>query len=596
MDNNAYSFIQGEKSSFKKPIILVEGWNFSWITHIRRSVLYKNSQFEEANDNRETRPFKNIVRPILNVQYRTEGFDVKDIEIYVNDPQNYYKSFLVKKFHEKWALQHEMDTFIDEVVESYVDFGGVLVKNVDDIRPEVVNLQSIAFCDQTDFLSGPFAIEHFLSPGQLRDMKKRGWGDKKNGATIDIEKLIAVSLPSKDKDTTQISTPGKYIKVYELHGTFPASWLKENKEEEYVPQIQIVAFYQGSDDKEVGATLFKSKEPKLPFKFLKRDPIFGRALGFGGIEELFEPQIWTNFSEIKIAEMLEHASKVIYTTTDPAYKNRNRIKDMSMGEITTVQEGRQITQLDTTPRNLPIFNDAVTRWQDNARLMGSAAEALIGESPSAGTPFKLFEAQLMEGKSLHHWRQGKLAVFMDEIYRDWIIPYISREITKGQKFLAELSADELQEVAEKVAAKEANRQAVEKILNGELVMPGEMEATRQTVMEGFLKGGTKKFIEILKDEMKDAPLEVRTSIAGKQKNLALLTDKLVNVLRQFISTPEIRQDPDMVKLLNTILESSGMSPIMFGPSSASAIRGGGGTEPLKALAKTTQKAAPALTR
>src|SRR3990167_7007548 len=157
--NDIYEWVKTEEINFKtNRVELSDGWFWGFWEHVRRSFLYKNSQFTEANENRRNRPFKNIVRSILFLQYWTEGFDAKDIEIYVNEPENYHKSFIVKKYYEKWALEYGFDTFIDEVVESYVDYGGVLVKNVDDIMPDVVKLQTIAFCDQTDFLSGPFAI------------------------------------------------------------------------------------------------------------------------------------------------------------------------------------------------------------------------------------------------------------------------------------------------------------------------------------------------------------------------------------------------------------------------------------------------------
>ena len=105
-----------------------------------------------------------------------------------------------------------------------------------------------------------------------------------------------------------------------------------------------------------------------------------------------------------------------------------------------------------------------------------------------------------------------------------------------------------------------------------------------------MKEGSKKFFEILKDEMKDVNLEVMTNIAGKQKNLALMTDKLVNVLRQFIATPQIRQDPEMVKLVNIILESSGLSPIQFNstPAPAPTLVQGGATAPLQDLSQANQ--------
>jgi hypothetical protein len=108
-----------------------------------------------------------------------------------------------------------------------------------------------------------------------------------------------------------------------------------------------------------------------------------------------------------------------------------------------------------------------------------------------------------------------------------------------------------------------NNTIKEKILNGEIVDKAEIEQLKVKVKDDFFKSGNKKFIQILKDEM-SGPLNVMTNIAGKQKNLALLTDKLTNVLRQFLAAPQLRQDPEMTKLLNIILESSGMSPIMFG--------------------------------
>ena len=71
----------------------------------------------------------------------------------------------------------------------------------------------------------------------------------------------------------------------------------------------------------------------------------------------------------------------------------------------------------------------------------------------------------------------------------------------------------------------------------------------------------------------------------------MLTDKLVNVLRQYIATPQIRQDPEMAKLLNVILESSGLSPIMFGSSAAPPQPARAETlEPLKQLSQANQMA------
>lgn len=590
---NIYDYVTEELSAFKKPITIADGWSWNFPEHVRRIFLYKNSQFERENENRDKRPFNNIIRPIQNVRYRTEGFDVKDVELYVNNPDKYYKSFLVRKYHEKWALEHELDNMIDDIVESSADYDFVLVKDIPNDKPIVIEPQAIAFCDQSSVLSAPFGIEHNMSPNELREMSKVGWGSK--GATISIEELIAVCEKNREEKNYSNSTPGKFVKVYEVHGTLPKSWLNREEsydydEVEYVNQVQIIAFYKNAKDQDVGVTLFASREPSLPFKVLIINKVKGRAMGSSGIEELLEPQVWTNFSEVQILEMLELASKIFFKTTDSRFKTRNNIANKPTGSVFDLQAGTDIGQLDTSPKNIAIFNNNVDRWEQRGRTMGAAGEPLLGESPSSGTPFKLFEAQLIEGKSLHLWRKGKIATFVDEIYRDWIIPKIQKEIIKGKKFLAELSMDELQEVVQSVARNKARKQIMEEILSGEL--PSNEEELVQKFQQELARGGSKRFIQILKDEFADEELDVRTNIAGKNKNLAMMTDKLVGVLRQFISTPQLRQDPEMMKFLNNILEFSGLSPIMFASSAPGmTMEGQQGAQPLQQLSQPVEATA-----
>ena len=588
-----YSYIQEQEAGMKQDIPLEEGWQWNFKDHIRRSFLYKHSQFETNNEDRDKRPFKNIVRPILNIQYRTEGFDVKDIELYVDNADTYYKSFLVKKYHDKWALQNEIDTFIDELVESFVDYGGVLVKNVKGVRPEVVDFRTLAFCDQTDILSGPFAIKHFFSPSQLIEMEKVGWGT--TGATISIQDLIlkAENSKNRDQDAGETKTPGKYIEIFEVHNVSQRDF--DITSEDSDPMIYVCGFYADENGNPMGVTLFANKEPKLPFKFLKRDPIQGRALGWGGIEELFESQMWTNFGEINIMAMLEHASKVFYKTTDPKFKNQNLNKS-PMGRVFDLAPGADMNQLDNQPRNLVAFNNAVVGWHEHGMEIGGASDLFLGQQPTAGTPFKSVETQLVEGKSLHIWRQGRISVFVDEIYRDWVIPQLGREIVKGTKFLSTLSADEMMSVGDAVVTNTVNRRITEKVLEEGLEsFPSqeEIDLLKQVIMEGFNKSNN-KFLEILKDEMTGEKLSVSTNIAGKQKDLSLITDKMVNVVRQVLAAPQILQDPTMMKWLNTILESSGLSPIMFsGRPMQVQPQQGAQTQPLNDLSKLQSSPVPA---
>ncbi len=93
-----YQFILAEEQNFKTARIEVAGSYFwSFFEHVLKTTLYKLSKFIKNPDD-ESKPFKNIIRPILNLQYRAEGFDVKDIELYVDNAEKYYKSFLLRKY------------------------------------------------------------------------------------------------------------------------------------------------------------------------------------------------------------------------------------------------------------------------------------------------------------------------------------------------------------------------------------------------------------------------------------------------------------------------------------------------------------------
>ena len=586
MDETIFDFIKREENAYRAlPITVVDGYEWQMYEHIRLSILYKNSQFSEGNGKveRDGKPFKNITRPLLNLQHRAEGFDVKDISLFVNDPDQYYKSFLIKKFHDPWARRNGLDTFIDDLVESYTDLGGALAqKDASSPRPVIRPLQTLAFCDQTDILSGPFAFKLFYSPDQLKDMEANHWGDAKYGATATIDEVIKLAKNVKKEAMNpgkQTRTPGKYIEVYEIHGVLPAEWLQndnenddanesaaeENAENQFIRQMQIVTFYHDENNNKKGVILFKGKERPDVFKFIARDPIHGRALGMGGAEELFDPQVWTNYDQIRIKDMLDAASKVILKTTDPAVAARHPsgLKDLDNLEIIELDKNTDINQLDTVPRSLALFERNVAEWDAHAKEIASATPALLGSAPTNHTSFAFQKLVVQQATALHDYRRGKLATFMDEIYRDWIIPYIAKEVANGQKFLAELSVEELQQVADSLVQCEVNDTIKEKILNGETIDPNEVEALKQKVKEDFMKGGNKRFIEILKGELADAPIEVQTDIAGKQKDLVQLSTQLTGIFRQIIAAPQILNDPRMAKIFNMILESSGFSPISF---------------------------------
>src|SRR3990167_3523836 len=418
-------------------------------------------------------------------------------------------------------------------------------------------------------MSGPICLKHHYVIDELLDFKGKWKADQ-------VDKTILMARTTRDVDQANndsVKTPGKYIEVYELHGMFPESWLGPEKlgmdwedTGKYSPQIHIVTFYTSSNDgTKKGITLFKGKESKPIFKALKRDPIFGRACGRGGIEELFHAQIWTNYSELHLQQMLEAVSKVILMTNDKKLKNQ-KLTNMKHGQILDIDEGKRLEQLIIQPINKTHFDNFVNKWEQVARTIGAASDPALGLNPVSGTPLGTTEIVTQEGQGVHEYRQGKIAAFWAEIYRDWVLPHLSEEINKGSKWLDDLSLDELQDIAEKVSTKEANNRIKRMVLAGKLITTEEAEQFRAVIKETFMKGGEKRFIEIIKDDFKNLALDVEINIVGKQKNLAEHVSKLNSIFRA-VFTPQgvqmLQQSPELGGLLNQILEQSGLSPVNF---------------------------------
>lgn len=582
MADNIFDFIKEEETRYGQEIEVMENWHWGMKEHIRTSILMKHGKFSKATNQLDTKnPYKNIIYPLLNLRYRAEDIDMKDVALYADDPAKHHLSFLVKKYHDEvYVREHDLDTFLDETKEEKIDLGGTLVRKGAE-GPVQEPLESIAFCDQTDILSGPIGFKMFFSPDELYETEALGWGNTDNGATTTLDELIVLAEAAKKQDANKgdkTKTPGKYIEVYRVHGSLPASYLSGTANpEKYFRQLHVVAFYKSDKSLDSGVTLYKKREYVNPFKLhLSGKKIRNRALAYGGVEELFDPQIWTNYSEIRKKELLDAVSKIIRWTDDDALINRNKINDMENNEMLVVQKGSQVGVLRNDAPNVQLFNESLQEWNMQAQSTSGATDALMGKNPTSGSPFKLQDLVVQQGQGLHDYRRGKYATFVAEIYTDWIIPDIAKKVTQGARFLATLSPDELEYVSDCLVRNTVATENNERVLSGQLPMTDEEKAQyEQKVRDDFGRKGNKHFIDILKGEFKDVPLKVKVNVAGKQKDLAGTVGKLTNVLRFVFSTynPQTGtfaalEDPKAAKVFNKLIEYSGLDPIDFGYTSA----------------------------
>src|SRR3990167_2008754 len=298
-----FEYIAAEETIYQsREITLGENWFWNMANHLSLSFHMKWGKYlKSSNDPQVKHPYNNIILPILEFRYSAEDRDVKDIIFETEDPEKQHLSFLIKKsWDDVFTIENNLDDFIDNAIEEKVDFGGCLIKKSMDAVPEVIPLQTIAFCDQTDILGGPIGFKFNFSPEALKRKSKLGWGDEKSGASITIEELI--TLASQEKETANANnvgnknqTTGKNIEVYVVRGTLPSAYLKGHDMDSLVNQVQVVGFYTDEEGMH-GVTLYKSEEKESVLKFHTPKKIHNRAIGWGGVEALIDPQIWANFA------------------------------------------------------------------------------------------------------------------------------------------------------------------------------------------------------------------------------------------------------------------------------------------------------------
>lgn len=566
MENNSvFEYIKTEENKWntdRVPLTNSKSWNMK--EHIERCTNVSNAWYHQGQ-NDGMRPYDDIVTPIINVAFRSEGFDVKDIVPYVNDVTEDYKSFIIKKLHPQWARRNELDTFIDDVVETSVIYDLVLVKNINNVRPEVVDLKTIAFCDQTDIMAGPICIKHNYTIAELVEFKGKWYSDEIDLAITMAQQNFKVAI-ANDKVA---QTPGKYIEVYELRGNLPESWIDDNAEPyKYTPQMHIVCYYTDTDGKQNGITLFKGKDKPLSknFKSLKIDRIRskGRACGRSIVETLFEPQVWANYDAIKIKDLLD-AALTIFQTDSLEYKDQ-KITQLKSNTVLGHEQGKPITRVDGNIQNMTAFTNHQAKLTNDARVLGSASDAQLGTNPVSGTPFALQNLVVQQGQGFHEYRQGKIASFFaDVLYRDWILGYLVDEINTGIKFSEELTLDEIEYVAERVSSHEVEEQIAKQILKTGIV-PTEQdrEQMKSVLKQTLMKRDSRHFFETIKGELMDIPVSVFVNINGKQRYMAQNADKITNILREVLKNPQaFSQIPGVAKAFNQVLEESGMSAINF---------------------------------
>ena len=87
---DVFAYITAEKNNWRTARVPLTGskdWNM--YEHIERCTNVANGWFHKGN-NDGLRPYDDIVTPVINVAFRSEGFNVSDIMPFVNEANEYF--------------------------------------------------------------------------------------------------------------------------------------------------------------------------------------------------------------------------------------------------------------------------------------------------------------------------------------------------------------------------------------------------------------------------------------------------------------------------------------------------------------------------
>ncbi len=578
--SSIYEFVKQQRDSYRSDTIqITEGYEFSQYETLRTIELYHNSRFLSGNKDSVGRekPFYNICKFRVNVATRATDLDTKDVQIQSDrvTKTSYAESFLLNLKNRNWMKQSNFGPFLNKFGHTRAKCGGVMVKKTE--RDGELGIHVVPWLDlvtdQVDIRNGVKIERHYYTPAELKTNTPKSWGN--------IDDAIETAKKSRDAQAANSTseknkTPGRYVEVWEVNGVLPTCYLagtsdkyddKYGSETEYERQMHVIVLDESDKSGKTGVTLYGGVSDEDPYKYLSYEEVDGRGLGVGVVEDLFEAQVWTNYTEQQKKDMLDLAGKIIFQTTDQNIEAKNVLTDLENGQIITTSPSTTLSRVDNSAFSFAAFEKLLADWDTQAERVSSTPPAITGETMPAGQPFRLGAMLNNEAGSLFEYRREEAGLFLQEIYLDWVLPFLVRQIKADKELTATLEPEELEMVSEAIAQHEANGFAKQQILSGNAITPAEVDAVKSAVRDTSMKHRRRSFTGFDKLFANwEGNVDVITT--GEQKNKTAMLETLFSIFKTVAQAPQLLQDPVLGRLFNQLVEIAGVSPLLLKSSTA----------------------------
>lgn len=557
---------------YNQPIIILEGLYFSQKDQLKVSEFYSNSKYLQGDTDEmgRVKPFYNIVNFRVTLAKVATDLDIKDFQLTSDNPTQQVQAMLLNRENFEWMKESNFSKFLNEFTLNRAKYGGVLIKKTmekGELKISVVDWRNV-YTDQMDIINNPITEVHYMTPLELQ--KKKG---KWNG----IDKLMKeIELyNSKCKRKNQLI---HRLEVFETRGEFTKAELKESLKQEVADSdlwnySEQVYFTTSVGDKDL--VLFAEETKEKVYKYLSWEEMPGRALGRGVIEDSEQAQIWMNHAVINENNAMDLAGKVAMKTNSTEIGDN--ILEVDNGKIFKLGANEDINTLQLVPSALGQFQAQINRWRDQVDNATNAYDANTGEQPPSGTPYSQTVFLSQVASRPYDFRIEQAGIFFQEVFKDWIFPYLKRKLYKEHILVTDFTEEELK-VIDKAFIKFANKSFIDKMLE----QPMGAEAPTQENYNEFLKEimsdvkgkGAKRYIKIPEGFFDDAEVKSTLTISNETKNKAIILQSLSSILQTVIASYDpntkkfaVLEDPKLSKIFGSILEMSGvpgLSPASLG--------------------------------
>jgi len=472
--------------------------------------------------------FYNISSFPVEVASKMLDFDTKDF-LFIDESGNYWETWFFEKEFRQWVSEKYFGRILNQFAYNYPKDGHLVAKKVDD-DVLLVPLKNLRFRPDVDnFNQTPIVERHEYSPDEfLAEAKKRGWDNYQD-----------VSL-----------TPAKADVLFDKNDQFSSNKLVVY--EFYIPKTMTDGdnWFLVSYD---GIVLATARQDDL-YKDLAWDKVYGRLLGRGQVEKLFNEQIYLNRIANYKAEGLHWTSKHLFQTRDTSM-NTNLLGGSENGDVFIVND--PLTPIPVEERNLSFYRYDEDRWERHAFRRAFTTEPITGERAPSGTPLgsSILQARMTSG--FYDQKKENLAMFLKEIIWDWVLPEFKKNKRNKHEIIMRniMSSDK---GGEKFFQMHLNQK-----LNKEKIKkfyPPDVWQIKKALLAEKLKSAK---IEVPKGIYDNLKYKMKIVIQGESIDTASKLTTLQTLFQIIGSNPTVIQDPTVKDILFKMLNLAGFNPMDF---------------------------------